>query len=156
MPTESCIRTRCSPNAGKLCIEVVPNSKIAWISEELCIGCGICVKVRLGAGTCVTPHPSRGCGRQAVAGPAIPRYAHLATQGGFILPAAASRSQKCPFEAIMIINLPKNLEKETTHRYGPNSFKLHRWVRRAGGHATIACGLRAPLFHLARWWIGGG
>eukprot|EP01025_Chloroclados_australasicus_P054751 TRINITY_DN6522_c0_g1_i1.p1 TRINITY_DN6522_c0_g1~~TRINITY_DN6522_c0_g1_i1.p1 ORF type:complete len:618 (+),score=72.75 TRINITY_DN6522_c0_g1_i1:167-2020(+) len=62
---------------GKLCIEVVPTDKIAWISEELCIGCGICVK-------------------------------------------------KCPFEAIMIINLPKDLEKDTTHRYGPNSFKLHR------------------------------
>jgi ATP-binding cassette subfamily E protein 1 len=62
---------------GKLCIEVAPNSKIAWISEELCIGCGICVK-------------------------------------------------KCPFEAIMIINLPKDLERQTTHRYGPNSFKLHR------------------------------
>eukprot|EP00890_Picochlorum_soloecismus_P006700 jgi/Picsp_1/855/NSC_04343-R1_rnase l inhibitor-like protein len=62
---------------GKLCIEVSPSSKLAWISEQLCIGCGICVK-------------------------------------------------KCPFEAIMIINLPKNLEKETTHRYGPNSFKLHR------------------------------
>lgn len=30
---------------GKLCIEVTPNSKIASISEELCIGCGICVKV---------------------------------------------------------------------------------------------------------------
>lgn len=30
---------------GKLCIEVNPNSKIASISEELCIGCGICVKV---------------------------------------------------------------------------------------------------------------
>lgn len=30
---------------GKLCIEVSPNSKIASISEELCIGCGICVKV---------------------------------------------------------------------------------------------------------------
>jgi ATP-binding cassette subfamily E protein 1 len=26
----------------------------------------------------------------------------------------------------MIINLPKNLEKETTHRYGANTFKLHR------------------------------
>lgn len=34
--------------------------------------------------------------------------------------------QKCPFDAIMIINLPKNLEKETTHRYSANSFKLHR------------------------------
>merc|ERR1711874_533753 len=29
---------------GKLCIEVTPNDKIASISEELCIGCGICVK----------------------------------------------------------------------------------------------------------------
>ncbi|KAN0019108.1 hypothetical protein ACTFIV_008144 [Dictyostelium citrinum] len=62
---------------GKLCIEVKPSSKMSYISEELCNGCGICVK-------------------------------------------------KCPFEAIQIINLPKNLTKETTHRYGPNSFKLHR------------------------------
>lgn len=31
--------------AGKLCIEVTSASKIAFISEELCIGCGICVKV---------------------------------------------------------------------------------------------------------------
>ena len=62
---------------GKICIEVAPSSKIAWISEELCIGCGICVK-------------------------------------------------KCPFDAVSIINLPKNLQAETTHRYGPNSFKLHR------------------------------
>jgi len=31
---------------GKLCIEVEAKSKIAFISEELCIGCGICVKVR--------------------------------------------------------------------------------------------------------------
>ncbi|KND02326.1 ABC transporter E family member 2 [Spizellomyces punctatus DAOM BR117] len=62
---------------GKLCIEVTPNSKIAFISEELCIGCGICVK-------------------------------------------------KCPFQAIHIVNLPTNLEKDTTHRYSANSFKLHR------------------------------
>eukprot|EP01114_Cavostelium_apophysatum_P018210 TRINITY_DN558_c0_g1_i2.p1 TRINITY_DN558_c0_g1~~TRINITY_DN558_c0_g1_i2.p1 ORF type:complete len:641 (+),score=187.81 TRINITY_DN558_c0_g1_i2:54-1976(+) len=62
---------------GKLCIEVTPTSKVAWISEELCIGCGICPK-------------------------------------------------KCPFGAITIINLPKSLEKDTTHRYSANSFKLHR------------------------------
>lgn len=30
---------------GKLCIEVSSTSKIAFLSEELCIGCGICVKV---------------------------------------------------------------------------------------------------------------
>lgn len=29
---------------GKLCIEVTPESKIAYIAENLCIGCGICPK----------------------------------------------------------------------------------------------------------------
>jgi len=34
--------------------------------------------------------------------------------------------KKCPFQAIQIINLPKNLASQTSHRFGPNSFKLHR------------------------------
>ena len=34
--------------------------------------------------------------------------------------------KKCPYEAINIINLPKSLESQTTHRWGMNSFKLHR------------------------------
>jgi len=84
--TDKCKPKRCKQECkkscpvvrmGKLCIEVAPNDKIATISEELCIGCGICVK-------------------------------------------------KCPFEAITIINLPTNLEAQTTHRYSQNSFKLHR------------------------------
>lgn len=34
--------------------------------------------------------------------------------------------KRCPFQAIRIINLPKNMERNTTHRYGNNTFKLHR------------------------------
>ena len=82
---QECKRSCPVVRMGKLCIEVAPTSKNAFISEELCIGCGICVK-------------------------------------------------KCPFDAIQIINLPKSLEKDTTHRYGPNSFKLHRLPMPRPGH----------------------
>lgn len=34
--------------------------------------------------------------------------------------------KRCPFGAIKIINLPKGLANEVTHRYGANTFKLHR------------------------------
>ena len=34
--------------------------------------------------------------------------------------------KKCPYKAIQIINLPRALDTETTHRYGRNGFKLHR------------------------------
>lgn len=32
----------------------------------------------------------------------------------------------CPFDAIKIINLPKNIPNETVHRYGPNRFVLYK------------------------------
>jgi ATP-binding cassette subfamily E protein 1 len=34
--------------------------------------------------------------------------------------------KKCPFKAIQIVNLPDELEKDCSHRFGENSFKLYR------------------------------
>lgn len=34
--------------------------------------------------------------------------------------------KKCPFKAISIVNLPDELETETSHRFGENAFKLFR------------------------------
>lgn len=34
--------------------------------------------------------------------------------------------KKCPFKAISIVNLPDELDKDCSHRFGPNSFKLFR------------------------------
>lgn len=42
---QECKKTCPVVRMGKLCIEVTPTDKMAFISEELCIGCGICVKV---------------------------------------------------------------------------------------------------------------
>ena len=34
--------------------------------------------------------------------------------------------KKCPFNAVSIVNLPDELEKDCSHRFGPNTFKLFR------------------------------
>jgi ATP-binding cassette subfamily E protein 1 len=59
------------------CIEPRESDGKAKISEELCIGCGICVN-------------------------------------------------KCPFDAIDIINLPEELDEDLVHRFGENAFGLFR------------------------------
>jgi ATP-binding cassette subfamily E protein 1 len=59
------------------CIQPGPDQGKAIISEELCIGCGICIN-------------------------------------------------KCPFDAIHIVNLPEMLEEDLMHRYGENQFTLFR------------------------------
>ncbi|KAK4688635.1 ATP-binding cassette, sub-family E, member 1, partial [Tremellales sp. Uapishka_1] len=41
---QECKRSCPVVKMGKLCIEVTPTDKKAFLSEELCIGCGICVK----------------------------------------------------------------------------------------------------------------
>lgn len=75
---------------------------------------------------------------------------HFCTEGlSPLFPSLSRRANtQCPFAAISIINLPKNLESQTTHRYGPNSFKLHRLpmprpgqvrARVAGKKASVEC-----------------
>ncbi len=44
--------------------------------------------------------------------------------------------RKCPFNAIKIINLPKELNKDTVHRYHANSFKLHRLLAPKHGNVV--------------------
>ena len=61
---------------GGKCIVQREGDAKAEISEDLCTGCGICVK-------------------------------------------------KCPFEAIVIVNLPKELGEHKIHQYGINSFRLY-------------------------------
>ncbi len=62
---------------GGQCIIQREEDGKALISEELCTGCGICVK-------------------------------------------------KCPFDAIVIVNLAKELTEEKIHQYGVNSFRFYR------------------------------
>ncbi len=62
---------------GGQCIVQRPEDNKALISEDLCTGCGICIK-------------------------------------------------KCPFDAIVIVNLAKELTEEKIHQYGVNSFRFYR------------------------------
>jgi len=71
-----CIKSCPGVRMGEETIVLAENEK-PLISEELCTGCGICVK-------------------------------------------------KCPFEAISIIQLPDELEKDAIQRYGENGFRLYR------------------------------
>lgn len=62
---------------GGACIVQRPEDNKALISEDLCTGCGICIK-------------------------------------------------KCPFDAIVIVNLAKELSEDKVHQYGINSFRFYR------------------------------
>ena len=72
---------------GGECIVLSDDRKKAVISEELCTGCGICIK-------------------------------------------------KCPFDAIVIVNLAKELGSEKIHQYGVNSFRLYKLPTLKKGHVV--------------------
>ena len=44
--------------------------------------------------------------------------------------------EKCPFDAIEIINLPQELDDEPTHRYGDNAFALYGLPVPSPGNVT--------------------
>ena len=41
-------------------------------------------------------------------------------------PACLNRAKRCPNDAVRVVNLPHSLAPALTHRYGPNTFKLHK------------------------------
>ena len=79
---------------GGECIVLSDDSKKAVISEDLCTGCGICVK-------------------------------------------------KCPFDAIVIVNLARELGVEKIHQHGINSFRLYRLPTLKKGHVVGLLGRNA-------------
>ncbi|UCD73235.1 MAG: ribosome biogenesis/translation initiation ATPase RLI [Candidatus Bathyarchaeota archaeon] len=92
---------RCRPDdCGRVCyrfcpmvrsrVEAIvfePDNEKPHIIENLCSGCGICIK-------------------------------------------------KCPFGAITIVNLPDEIEGTIIHRFGPNTFQLHRLPTPTAGKIT--------------------
>lgn len=45
-----------------------------------------------------------------------------------------TRCKQCPGDAVSVVKLPSNLTTDTTHRYGPNSFKIHGLPTPRPGH----------------------
>lgn len=45
-----------------------------------------------------------------------------------------NRCKQCPGDAVSVVKLPTNLSSDTTHRYGPNSFKIHALPVPRPGH----------------------
>ena len=52
-----------------------------------------------------------------------------------------NRAKKCPGDAVQIVNLPQNLNVDTTHRYGENEFKLHGLPVPRPGHVLGLLGI---------------
>jgi len=53
------------------------------------------------------------------------KYGHIFVHED-ICAGCLNRVKKCPDDAVKVVKLPANLTTDTTHQYGPNTFKLHR------------------------------
>ena len=90
-----------------------PSSVVAFISTQTCASARtICVSRSLHTRSMSVFLPSCGC-----------VIACLVKETRAL--GAESFAKKTPDDAVRIINLPTNLETDTTHRYGENAFKLH-------------------------------
>jgi len=75
---------------------------------------------------------ARGCGRECIMvkskfggknGKETREYIHVSE---LACHACLNRAKRTPGGAVKVVNLPSNLNKDVTHRYGQNGFKLHR------------------------------
>lgn len=87
--------------------------RLAIVNEDLCrpMDCSL---------ECKRACPVNRIGKQCIVVDKISRISETLCIG------CSACQKKCPFKAITIINLPTDLNRDCSHRYGPNSFKLHR------------------------------
>jgi len=63
---------------------------------------------------------AKGCGKECIR---ISKKVVVVSEAACA--TCVSRCKQCPGDAISVVKLPSNLTTDTTHRYGPNSFKIH-------------------------------
>jgi len=63
---------------------------------------------------------AKGCGKECIR---VTKKLVIVSEAACA--TCVSRCKQCPGEAVSVVKLPSNLTTDTTHRYGPNSFKIH-------------------------------
>lgn len=91
--------------------------RIMIVRKEKCnpVGCGgyLCMRVS----------PSNRAGKEAIVKDTDGK---VRVNENVITDADRIAANKCPFEALMMVNLPEELNQEPIHRYPPNGFALYK------------------------------
>ncbi|KAF9764907.1 Translation initiation factor RLI1 [Nosema granulosis] len=88
-------------------------TRLAIVNPELC-------KPKECASECKKACPVNKTGRDCIT------ISQKAAISEILCIGCSACQKKCPFKAITIVNLPTDLNKEISHRYSANGFKLHR------------------------------